>query len=344
MLKSMEKEIIIRARYLNQQKIRSIYFGGGTPSILDDIDIKKILTQIGKNYSIADNAEITLECNPDDLNEKKLISLKKLGINRLSIGIQSFDDTDLKFMNRSHNAAEAENCIHLAKMAGFKNITIDLIYGLPNQTLSKWEKNLSKMFALNIQHFSPYALTVEKKTVLNHLLETKKVSLPNDEKIVEQFNFLQEKAEENDFIHYEISNFGKKGYFSNHNSSYWKNQDYLGIGPSAHSFNGKSRRWNVSSNKKYIEGLTNKTTYFETEILSTEQQYNEYVLTSLRTIWGVDSSIIQNKFGAGIHDHFLKEIEKWISKKYILSEENIITLTQEGKAFADAIASDLFIV
>jgi len=344
MLKSIEKEIIERARYLNQQKIRSIYFGGGTPSILDDIDFKKILSQIGKNYSIADNAEITLECNPDDLDEKKLTSLKNLGINRLSIGIQSFDDADLKFMNRSHNASEAENCIHLAKMVGFKNITIDLIYGLPNQTLSKWEENLSKMFALNIQHFSPYALTVEKKTALNHLVETKKVSLPNDEKIVEQFNFLQEKAKENNFIHYEISNFGKEGYFSNHNSSYWKSQYYLGIGPSAHSFNGKSRRWNVSSNKKYIEGISNKTTYFETEILSTEQQYNEYVLTSLRTIWGADSAIIQNKFGAEIHAHFLKEIEKWISKKYILSEENIITLTQKGKAFADAIASDLFIV
>jgi oxygen-independent coproporphyrinogen-3 oxidase len=344
MLKSIKKEIEMRQSYLNNATISSIYFGGGTPSILKNQEIKSIIGTIYRLFNIDENAEITLECNPDDLDEKKLTSLKNLGINRLSIGIQSFDDADLKFMNRSHNSSEAENCIHLAKMVGFKNITIDLIYGLPRPTLSKWEGNLSKMFALNIQHFSPYALTVEKKTALNHLVETKKVSLPNDEKIVEQFNFLQEKAKENDFIHYEISNFGKVGYFSNHNSSYWKNQYYLGIGPSAHSFNGKSRRWNVSSNKKYIEGITNKTTYFETEILSTEQQYNEYVLTSLRTIWGVDSAIIQAKFGGKIHAHFLKEIEKWISKEYILSEENIITLTQEGKAFADAIASDLFIV
>ena len=344
MLKSMEKEIAERIKYLNQQKIKSIYFGGGTPSILDNVDIKKLLNKIGENYAIADNAEITLECNPDDLDEKKLTSLINLGINRLSIGIQSFDDGDLKFMNRSHNSSEAENSIHLAKMVGFKNITIDLIYGLPNQTLSKWEKNLSKMFALNIQHFSPYALTVEKKTALSHLVETKKVSLPDDENIVEQFNLLQEKAKENDFIHYEVSNFGKKGYFSNHNSSYWKNQDYLGIGPSAHSFNRKSRRWNVSSNKKYIQGVTNKTTYFETEILSKEQQYNEYVLTSLRTIWGVDSTIIQNEFGTGVHTHFLKEIEKWNRKKYISSQKNIITLTQKGKIFADAITSDLFII
>ena len=344
MLKSMEKEIIERARYLNQQKIRSIYFGGGTPSILDDIDIKRLLIQIGENYSIADNAEITLECNPDDLNEKKLTSLKNLGINRLSIGIQSFDDADLKFMNRSHNSSEAENCIHLAKMVGFTNITIDLIYGLPNQTLSKWEENLSKMFALNIQHFSPYALTVEKKTALSHLVETKKVSLPNDEKIVEQFNFLQEKAKENDFIHYEISNFGKEGYFSNHNSSYWKNQYYLGIGPSAHSFNGKSRRWNVSSNKKYIEGITNKTTYFETEILSTEQQYNEYIFTSLRTIWGVDLDYLSERFLENIIEHFLKEIAKWIEKGFIQKTNKKYTLTQKGKAFADGVSSDLFIV
>ncbi len=340
----MGMEIAERVRYLNQQKIKSIYFGGGTPSILDNTDIKKLLNQIGKYYSIADNAEITLECNPDDLDEQKLTSLKTIGINRLSIGIQSFHDTDLKFMNRSHNSLEAENCIHLAKMAGFKNITIDLIYGLPKQTLSKWEDNLSKMFALNIQHFSAYVLTVEKKTALNHLVENKKVILPNDKKIVEQFNFLQKKAKENDFINYEISNFGKKGFFSDHNSSYWKNQYYLGIGPSAHSFNRKSRRWNVSSNKKYIDGITNKKKYFETEILSLEQQYNEYVLTSLRTVWGVDSAIIQNKFGAGFYTHFLKEIEKWIRKEYILSEENIITLTTKGKAFADAIASDLFII
>lgn len=344
MLKSMEKEIAERIRYLNHQKIRSIYFGGGTPSVLDNIDIKKLLIQIRKNYYISENAEITLECNPDDLDEKKLTSIKNLGINRLSIGIQSFDDDDLKFMNRSHNSSEAENCIHLAKMVGFKNITIDLIYALPNQSLSKWEESLNKMFALNIQHFSAYALTVEKKTALNHLVETKKVSLPNDEKIVKQFNLLQKKAKENNFINYEISSFGKKGYFSNHNSSYWKNQVYLGIGPSAHSFNRKSRRWNVSSNKKYIEGITNKTRYFETEILSAEQHYNEYILTSLRTIWGVDSAIIQNKFGSGIHTHFLKEIEKWVRRKYILSEKDIITLTQEGKPFADAIASDLFII
>jgi oxygen-independent coproporphyrinogen-3 oxidase len=340
----MKKEITRRVNYLDSKEIATIYFGGGTPSILSVNEIKELLTSINKHYSINKKVEVTIECNPDDLSKEKLISLKKIGINRLSIGIQSFNDQDLKFMNRSHNSEQAINCIHLAKKVGFENISIDLIYGLPNQSLKDWEETLNLMFGLEIQHFSPYSLTIEPKTTLNHLVKKQKVKVLSDEKVIEQFNLLQEKARENGFVHYEISNFGKEEFFSTHNTAYWKNKHYLGIGPSAHSFNEISRSWNVSSNKKYIDGLINNSDYYKTEILSKKQQYNEYIFTSLRTIWGVDSEIIETRFGEKIHIHFLKELQKWEGKEYLYIEENIFTLTQEGKAFADAIASDLFVI
>jgi oxygen-independent coproporphyrinogen-3 oxidase len=274
----------------------------------------------------------------------KLLSYKKIGVNRLSIGVQSFDNEDLEFMNRSHNSKEAIQSIKLAKELGFENITIDLIYGLPNQTLKDWENNLEIIFSLGIQHFSAYSLTIEEKTALYYLVKNKKVAVLSDKKTIDQFNLLQVKAKEQDFEHYEISNFGKKGYFSKHNTAYWKNNHYLGIGPSAHSYNGNTRRWNISSNTKYISNINTNTSYFEVEKLSVTEQYNEYIFTSLRTIWGADNTIIKKRYGAKIELHFLNQIPKWETKNYIVINSSIYTLTESGKAFADTIASDLFIV
>mgnify|MGYP000088284763 FL=1 len=344
MLKSIKKEILMRQSYLNGAKISSIYFGGGTPSILNKGEIQSLIHTIHNNFKIDIDAEITLECNPDDLDKKKLLELKEIGINRLSIGIQSFDDADLKFMNRSHNAMEALSCIQFAKETGFENITIDLIYGLPKQTNEKWKKNLEQMLTLDIQHFSAYSLTVEPKTKLKHQID-KKLVTPLDDKItVEHFNTLLEIATENKFVHYEISNFGKEGFFSNHNSAYWKNKHYLGVGPSAHSFNGSSRQWNVASNKQYIEKLNEDETYFEVEQLSNAQQYNEYIFTALRTIWGVELYYIDNQFGEEALNYFKKQIINWENKGKIKQKKGTYTLSKEGKLYADAIASDLFIV
>jgi oxygen-independent coproporphyrinogen-3 oxidase len=344
MLKSMEKEIEFKTNYLSTKSIKTIYFGGGTPSILNIEEINSLINTIKDNYKISEGAEITLECNPDDLTEKKLLSLKEVGINRLSIGIQSFKDKDLEFMNRSHNSKEGIDCIKTAKKVGFNNITVDLIYGLPNQTVEEWEENLDILFSLDIQHISAYALTVENKTALNHLIKTGKIKALPDEKTIEQFNILQEKTKERGFIHYEISNFGKENFFSKHNTAYWQSKEYIGIGPSAHSFNGISRSWNISSNKKYIDGIQDDKSFSETEILTIEQQYNEYVFTSLRTIWGVDLDYLSERFLENITEHFLKEIAKWIEKGYIQKTNKKYTLTQKGKAFADGVSSDLFIV
>jgi len=344
MLKCINLELELRQLYLQNKTIDTIYFGGGTPSILNKIEIKSILDSIFNIYKIKENAEITLECNPDDLTKSKLIGLKEAGINRLSIGVQSFDDADLKFMNRSHNATQSESCIQMAQQVGFYNITIDLIYGLPKQTLEDWKKNLNKMFALDIPHFSCYALTIEDKTALKHLVEQKKIIPLKDEIVIEQFNTLIELAQKNGFVHYEISNFGKQGFYSKHNTAYWQNKYYLGIGPSAHSFNGSSRRWNIASNKLYIKKITEGEDYSETERLTKKQQYNEYIFTALRTIWGVNSETIEDRFGKQMQIHFLKEVKKWEGKKNINKCENTYTLTTSGKSLADAIASDLFIV
>jgi len=344
MLKSIKKEIKMRQSYLNDAKVSSIYFGGGTPSILDKEEIKSIIHTIYNYFKIDTDPEITLECNPDDLDKNKLLELKEIGINRLSIGIQSFNDSDLKFMNRSHNAKEALSCIKFAKEVGFENITIDLIYGLPKQSNENWKKNLAQMLTLDIQHFSAYSLTVEPKTKLKYLIE-KKIVTPLDDKITaEHFNTLVEIAAKNNYIHYEISNFGKERFFSNHNIAYWKNKYYLGVGPSAHSFNGSSRQWNVASNKQYIKKVNENNSYFEMEELSNTQQYNEYIFTALRTIWGVELNYINNQFGQEALKYFKKQVINWENKGKIEKEEGTYTLTKEGKLYADAIASDLFIV
>ena len=344
MLKSMKKEISMRQAYLNDTKINSIYFGGGTPSILNKREIKSLISTLYNNFKIDTDAEITLECNPDDLDENKLLDLKEVGINRLSIGIQSFNDSDLKFMNRSHNSFQALRCIQIAKELGFDNITIDLIYGLPNQSNNNWEENLAQMLDLDIQHFSAYSLTVEPKTKLKYLIDKKLVTPIDDEITVKHFNTLLAIAKENNFVHYEISNFGKEGFFSKHNTAYWESKHYLGIGPSAHSFNGISRQWNVASNRQYIEKVNKDDSYFELEKLSNTQQYNEYIFMALRTIWGVKLDYINNQFGQEALNYFKKQVLKWESKGKINQVGETYTLTKDGKLFADTIASDLFIV
>lgn len=344
MLKCIKIEIANRKDYLNNELIDTLYFGGGTPSILEKLEIKGILKHLHNTFNISTNAEITIECNPDDLSLDKLKALKQIGINRLSIGVQSFKDKDLEFMKRSHNANEAIDSIKLAQNIGFNNITIDLIYGLPDQSIADWEQNIQQAFDLDIQHLSAYALTVENKTILSQMVKKNKVKILSDTKVIKQFNILQNKAEEKGFIHYEISNFGKKGFFSKHNSGYWKSVHYLGIGPSAHSYNGYIRRSNISSNKKYIHNINLGLNYFEDEFLSESEQYNEYIYTSLRTIWGIDIDTIAKKYSEGILSHFQNEISKWENKKFIISDKKKFTLTRSGKSFADMIASDLFIV
>lgn len=337
-------ELDQRKSYLKTKKIDSIYFGGGTPSI---IDVKHIINIIEKIYSLFDvkkTAEITMEFNPDDIKKEKLNKLRQAGINRLSIGIQSFNNEDLIFMNRSHNAKEAISSIKLAKECGFNNMSIDLIYGVQNQTDKTWKKNLNQMFELEIDHFSAYALTVEPDTKLNYLIKKKRVQPTSELKAENHFKILQEESLKMGYEQYEISNFCRKNKFAQHNTSYWKDKAYLGIGPSAHSYNGESRRWNISNNLKYITLINNSEKYFDEEKLSPTQKYNEYTLTSLRTIWGVSLDYLENNFDQHIVSHFKKNARKWIDNKNIILEKNNVRLTNKGMLFADAISSDLFII
>lgn len=342
-LNSIQEEIEIKKNYLNNSLINSIYFGGGTPSLLEDNEIFILLEKIKKLHTISNDAEITLECNPEDLSVKKLKHLKNIGVNRLSIGVQSFNNKLLKFMNRAHNANQAIKGITYAKEAGINNISIDLIYGIPNQSLSIFRKDLEYIIDLDIPHFSAYMLTVEKNTLLKNMVNKKKISMLSDKKIVTQFNVLTEFANKNNFIHYEISNFGKNSFLSNHNISYWKNKSYLGLGPAAHSFNGVTRSWNISSNREYIKHIKLKREYYRIEYLSKQEKYNEYIFTNLRTIWGVNSNKLKEIFGENIYKKFNYEAKKWVISDHLIKEKNKLILSKKGKLFADNISADLFL-
>ncbi|MDG2138685.1 MAG: radical SAM family heme chaperone HemW [Flavobacteriales bacterium] len=342
MIKCMEIELSERSDYLKGRKIDTVYFGGGTPSIIDTKYIKRLLDKIRALFPINKNVEITMEFNPDDVDDKKICELKEIGVNRISIGIQSFHNKDLVFMNRSHNAKQAVSAVEIVSRNGIDNITIDLIYGLPGQTNEMWEKNISELSKLNISHFSAYALTVEPNTHLEHLIRENKIPIIEDQLAEEHFKILQKKAEEMGYVQYEISNFCKDSMFSKHNSSYWKKKWYLGIGPSAHSFNESERQWNMANNSKYITNIKNKKSFFETECLNEKEKYNEYVLTSLRTIWGVEAEYLNSNFNEKINRHFQESCQKWILNKKMLKENEIFKLTKEGMLFADAISSDLF--
>ena len=341
MVLAIAKELKLRKSEFENERVETIYFGGGTPSVLELVEINFLIRTVYENYSVVENPEISLEANPDDLTEERIIELSKTKINRLSIGIQSFFEDDLKLMNRAHNSEEAKKCLEIATQY-FDNISLDLIYGIPGMTNDIWKKNIETALSFGIPHISSYALTVEPKTALHKLIQTGKIRKPNDDVAQEHFSILVELLEANDFIHYELSNFGKENYFSKNNSSYWLGKKYIGIGPSAHSFNGISRSWNVSNNSLYIKALQENQLPNEVEILSITDRYNEYVMTGLRTIWGVSLDKIKIEFGSIYADYLMKQVQKFLNDDLVFIDENVLKPTKKGKFLADGIASDLF--
>ena len=342
-LDALKKEIHLRKDYLETKNISTVYFGGGTPSILSKEEILGLFEELSKYFLVDPDAEITFEANPDDLSKEKLKELSQTPVNRLSIGIQSFFDEDLKFLNRIHTSREAIESVINAKDAGFENISIDLIYGIQTLTNKQWMKNLDKAFALDAGHISSYSLTVEPNTALHSYIQKGRVKNIDSKKSAEQFEILMDRMKKNKFIHYEISNFCKEGFYSKHNSNYWKGEKYLGLGPSAHSYDGKSRQWNVKSNSSYFSSLGKNSIPFEKEVLSEIQKYNEYILTSLRTIWGTDFNFIRDNFPLKFLSHLEKEINVFLRNKMLSQTDEKIFLTPKGKLFADKIAGDLFI-
>lgn len=343
MIASLEKEIILRKNYLLNEDVETIYFGGGTPSLIETSFINRLMKVIRKEYNVSTDAEVTVEANPDDLTIEKCEQLYSAGVNRLSIGIQSFSDADLKFMNRAHNSKQALTSVKNARLAGFKNISIDLIYGIKQSEPGQWENNLNMALNLGVEHLSCYALTIEPRTALADMIRKKKVAPPDDEKTISEFEKLMDSAAVGGFEHYEISNFARDKKYSKHNTSYWQRKKYLGIGPSAHSYNGMSRQWNVSNNQVYIRSLNENIIPFEIEELSESNKFNEYVLTSLRTIWGIDILLVESEFGQLRKGELLKQIQKFINEGMIISSGNNFILTKEGKFFADRIASEMFV-
>jgi oxygen-independent coproporphyrinogen III oxidase len=348
LVKALMKEAFLQKEFFsgllkNGKELTTLYFGGGTPSLLSGDELTILLETLHKHFHVSPSAEITLEANPDDLNSEKLRGLMNAGINRLSIGIQSFFDEDLKFMNRAHNASQAEASVKRAQDTGISNISIDLIYGTPTLDNDRWKKNLATAFELQVPHLSCYALTVEEKTALSHFIRIGKTVAPDDQQATEQFSILMDQAEKNGFVHYEISNFAKEGFNSRHNSNYWKGEPYLGLGPGAHSYNVNSRQWNVANNPQYIKNIQQAIIPCEREELSTTQRYNEYVMISLRTKEGIDLAKVESDFGRDYTSHLKSELQKIGKADLLISAENHIVLTNRGKHFADRLAADLFI-
>ncbi|MNF47677.1 Oxygen-independent coproporphyrinogen-III oxidase 1 [compost metagenome] len=359
MVLALAKEIQMRKNEFENDPefsgVETIYFGGGTPSVLTSEEINFLIEAVYQNYTVIENPEITLEANPDDLTtlshraesrcnlEERSIfeEYKSIGINRLSIGIQSFFEEDLKMMNRAHNATEAKKCLEEATKY-FDNISLDLIYGIPGMSNEKWKQNIETALSFGIPHISSYALTVEPKTALNKLIQTGKIAEPKDEVAQEHFAILVEMLEANEFVHYELSNFGKNNYFSKNNSAYWLGKKYIGIGPSAHSYDGVSRSWNVSNNSLYLKSIQEGKLPNEIETLSVADRYNEYIMTGLRTIWGVSLDRIEKEFGSKYLDYLNKQVQKFLSDGLVAIENNILKPTPKGKFLTDGIASDLF--
>jgi len=337
------RELILRKSEYASDEIQSIYFGGGTPTVLDVTELNTILKTVYKNYKVSETAEITLEANPDDLDLEKIKQLSNTKINRLSIGIQSFHESELSAMNRAHDAEDAKKCLELAT-AYFDNITIDLMFGMPTMSIELWRQNLRIAFEFGIKHLSCYSLTVEPKTALEHFI--KKGSHPpmDDELAAQHFEVLLEETSAHGLTHYETCSFGHPDYFSKHNTSYWLGKTYMGVGPSAHSFDGSKRSWNVSNNSKYIKALEVDKLPFESEVLSVENRFNEYIMTGLRTIWGISLGKIEADYGVKIKDHLLQNSKKFISSNTLVIEDNHLKITTSGKFLSDGIASDLFLV
>lgn len=341
MVEMISKELVLRKNEI-PETIETIYFGGGTPSLLDLHELNSIFETIYKHYSVSSQPEITLETNPDDLMLEKITALKSTPINRFSIGIQSFFDEDLRLMNRAHNAADALNSVRFAQDQGYDNITIDLIYGSPTTTDEMWQKNLETAMALNVPHISSYALTVEPKTVLDFQIKSHQLNDVDEEKQERQFRTLCRTLSAKGFIQYEISNFGKEGYFSQHNSNYWKGKPYLGMGPSAHSFDGKNRSWNVANNSVYIKNLKENTVPHTIEVLTEKDRFNEGIMIGLRTLYGIDLNRIQKDFPPSFYEELHRDMQPLFKEGLIQQKENTVTLTEKGKFLADGIASRLF--
>ncbi len=342
-LKALNHEIELQKHYLEGETIETIYFGGGTPSLLKGDEINEIFGEINKHYRVSSDAEITLEANPDDLDRDTLKMLCNSPVNRLSIGVQSFFDDDLNYLNRVHSSDQALEAVKKAREAGFQNISIDLIYGIPTLNEKKWLSNLETFYTLGITHLSAYALTVEPKTALDVMIRKNRMQAVDEQMMIRHFKLLMDFMKEKNYLHYEISNFCQGTFYSKHNRSYWSGEKYLGLGPSAHSFNKESRKWNISSISGYLKALEMKTIPADIEYLTIPQKYNEYIMTSLRTMWGADYSVIQEKFGEKIAQNFQDNIQKYILSKKIENTENAYFLTDEGKLFADGIAADLFL-
>jgi oxygen-independent coproporphyrinogen-3 oxidase len=338
-VKSICWEIENRINYLPKNSIDTIYFGGGTPSILKQEDLNQIIDTIRKNYAVNAAAEITLEANPDDITKEKLEGWKEAGINRLSIGVQSFFEDDLKWMNRAHNAEQAESALRWAKEAGFENITADLIYGLPN---NHWQENIQKMVAFGIPHISSYALMLEENTALHHFVKAKKTTLPPDEKVVENYDQLCRALSASGYDHYEISNFAKPGFKSKHNGSYWKGVPYLGIGPSAHSYDGKNRRWNVANNQLYAKNIAEGKTYWEDEVLTEEDRFNEYLMTGLRKVEGVSLDYLETNFSETLVKHLIACAAPLLTQRKLVLLNDVLCIPEKEWFTADTIIAELF--
>lgn len=341
LLDAIIKELNLQKGYLGGETIETIYFGGGTPSLLASDELNRILGGITTLHTVASDAEITLEANPDDLDKEKIQALRQTDVNRLSIGIQSFFDEDLTWMNRAHRAQEAESSVKRAQDAGFENITADLIYGYPLLTSQKWKYNLDKLFELGIPHLSSYSMTVEPRTALASFIKTKKQPPMDDQQSAEQFLYLAEQTKEHGFEHYEISNFCRPGHYSRHNSNYWKGVKYLGIGPSAHSFDGETRQWNMANNAQYIRTLSEGNIPAEREILTETDRLNEHIMTALRTMWGLDLDKLE-KIAGGSSTELLRAGNEFFEKNWLVRQGNTLFLTSNGKLYADHIASSLF--
>lgn len=341
LIKALAHELLLRKKELKNHTIRSVYFGGGTPSLLAINEIAFLIETIRQNYTLLPTPEITLEANPDDLTETFISALSKTAVNRLSIGIQSFFEDDLRLMNRAHTANESKKCLEIATQY-FNNITIDLIYGVPNMSLKNWEQNLKTALNFGINHISAYALTVEEKTALQHKVTHKKINLLPENEVVKHFELCKKILEKNGFIHYELSNYGKEGFFSQHNSAYWLGKKYMGVGPSAHSFNGTTRSWNVANNIKYIQSLETNTLPQTIEILSQTDQFNEALLIGLRTQWGINLTEIETNFGNEKCEYLVQLSQKYIEKNLLIIENNHLKPTEKGMFIMDGIIADLF--
>ena len=342
---ALKKEIGLRKDELHSKTINSLYFGGGTPSILTSDDIKSLIDEVSKYFDFNSSIEITLEANPDDLNNSFLKEISNAGINRLSIGTQSFFEEDLKMMNRAHSASEAESSIKRSQDFGIENISIDLIYGSPTSNFEIWKENLNKTIELQVPHVSSYALTIEPKTALENWVQKGKIVAPKEEEQNKEFYYMSDFLKDHGFDHYEISNFGKPGFHSKHNSAYWKYNEYLGIGPSAHSYDGKERRsWNIANNSTYIKKLEANILPNETEILSEKDQFNEMLMIGLRTIWGTDLSKMKETFSDELMEGFNKNIQQKLADNILIIEDNHLKIPEKHWFMADGIASDLFIL